>query len=208
METVMARQTTVQETPAFARELGDLIGQALGEGIAQGLTNSLGRSRTALAPITNELVGWLRNQALAAIPAAVQSGDGAVQEGSAAAYSAYSDDGRRVCTEAGCGDSALARGLCRRHYARILYQERKARQVASGVVRPIRQPRVRAAEVEGGTEVEERKNVRPVAPIVRRKTAAEVAAVPVAAANGPILPTAVAPPSAEAVARWLGIAGK
>ena len=69
----------------------------------------------------------------------------------------------RTCEDEGCKRRAVARGLCRRHYARLTYRERRERQ---GFVTKGRR-RDEAAD-EGGQKVK-KKAVAPVAPIVRRK---------------------------------------
>jgi hypothetical protein len=168
-----------------ARAIGAGLGDALAEGIAEGVEAAFETIRQELLPLAEEVLTLLRREALEAAVEVVED----------------PTLGVRYCTGPGCERRAVARGLCRRHYARQVYQERKARQPREGVSAPRRRPRLTA--VEGGGDLVEKKSVVPVAPIVRRKRGENTEAVPV-------LPVAAVPAAqnaitVESVARWLGV---
>lgn len=203
----MSRTTRIRST----NDLGAAIGAALGEGIAEALAQSLDKLRAELEPLGVDLVDVLRRDVKAF---AEEQATAAVRE--AEATGLYGPDGLRTCQEQGCPRRAIARALCRKHYARTVYQERKARQSTGGVYVPRRRPR---AVLEGDTL--DKKVVAAVAPIVRRKkNEAEVTEAP-----APVLsasPKNAPPPAAtfdpvaaaasnagvtpESVARFLGLA--
>lgn len=185
----MAKRQIGTDTDSV-RSLGDWIGQSLGEGIAQGMQNAMGGSSDALQPLVDEIVNALRQQLIAAQAAAAplaahDSHDESYQDAANddAAQIARAEE-MRPCIEEGCTEAAVSRNLCRRHYARKLYQERKERLGATGfrVVQP------RTIGSFGGEPVAERKpHVAAVAPIIRRKRA-DGADAPAAAAPAPITP--------------------
>ncbi len=140
-------------------ELGRLIGEALGAGIAEGIEETFGRLRFDLKDVAQGLVGQLRERA--------EQDDRAFQAEQEALRQAVA--ARRVsCSENGCEDRAVARGLCRRHYSSRLYYERKERRaVAEGTpVEGRRRGRRRATSESNAPS----QPVAAVAPIVRRKS--------------------------------------
>jgi hypothetical protein len=195
-----------------SRKFGLWIGEALGEGIAAGTRQAFESLGEELAPFVQELVDALRDELVASLASASAADTVATRASS------------RLCEEAGCGEPALARNLCRRHYARKLYQERKARQGTGTGSVPRRRIRAQLDGERGGEPVIEKK-LAAVAPIIRRKKAEPLAAPAVeapplaAAANGgpvsplpaipaPVLvaPTPQAPGvSVESVARFFGL---
>jgi len=140
---------------AWAAGMGRHIGEALAGGIAEGLRGALASLQDEIAPLGHDLAQFVRARALSGLDA--------------------SGEGERLCHEAGCGRRAIARGLCRRHYARQAYREKKERTAGSGE-RPERRPR--AARVHDGDDASEplQRVVAPVAPIIRRRRSEEAAA--------------------------------
>lgn len=149
-----------------ARQLGIAMGEALGEGLAEGVEKAFAAVRAELTPLADGVLALLRRE---------------VEELAAAALEAPEPEALRGCVSPACPRRAVARGLCRRHYARQVYQERKARLAPVGTTVPRR--RARAPEEEERVPVE-KKHLSPVAPIVRRKRLEpSVPAVAVAAAS-------------------------
>lgn len=177
----MARAKIGKQHP-LGSELGGLIGEALGDGIAAGLEGAFERVRRELAPLGAELA------ALAARAAPSDADDEEIALG------------QRPCAEARCERRAIARGLCRRHYARQVYQERKARE-GKVVGAPRRRPRL--VEAPAAPAVPARK-LAPVAPIVRRKRP-EGEPAPVTSAPMPAAATHSQGVTVESMARFLGV---
>ncbi len=165
-------------------ELGRIIGEALGAGLAEGLEEALGRLKFDLDSTAKALAGELRAQAEKDEHAFIAEQETLRQTVSA----------RRVsCSEDGCDDRAVARGLCRKHYSSRLYFERKARRIATEGVPVDGRRRGRPASVRPTAQVP----VVPVAPIVRKKGSPEPE--PVLAELRPVAPGV----SVEQVARFL-----
>lgn len=198
----MPRQDYLGIDEGMSARLGQWIGQAIGEGIAQGTQGAFAALGREVAPLVEAVLEGLRQQLAATVAAAVPVEEVPIP------------DGMRLCEEPDCTEPALARNLCRRHYARKLYQERKAR-LGGGVVLV---PRASPSD-GGGTSVFDKK-LAPVAPIIRRKRSdLPVVAEPLplaAASNSPpasVTPLAAAaqtpPPgsgvSVESVARFFGL---
>jgi hypothetical protein len=140
-------------------ELGRLIGEALGAGIAEGLEASFGRLQFDLKETAKALAGQLRERA--------QAEEKEFNEQQEALRQAVA--ARRVsCSEDGCEDRAVARGLCRKHYSSRLYYERKERRAAAEGTST--EPRRRGRRRSMGAEGSSLAPVVPVAPIVRRKS--------------------------------------
>jgi hypothetical protein len=187
--------------------LGRWIGEALGEGILAGAQGALAELGQELAPVVEDILAHLREGLETAL---AESSD--VAEVSA-------PTGTRTCEEPGCQEPSLARNLCRKHYARRLYQERKARQGTGSPPAPRRRPRM-----EMGEHAVMEKKLAAVAPIIRRKKSDEPAAIeapqivftpPSEPTNVTPLPLPQPPPppppaapagiSVESVARFFGI---
>lgn len=128
----MAR--TKRESGRWSNEMGQLVGRALGEGLAKGLQGSMEKLRAELAPLGTELAAMLLREAELAAAEAIPSTD--------------EELGRRRCSEPGCIRRAIARGMCRRHYARQTYREKKDRLSAESQTppRPRGRPRVKPVE--------------------------------------------------------------
>jgi hypothetical protein len=202
-ESDMGRQERNTLNGLSGSDFGRWIGEAIGEGIALGTQQAFDQIGEELAPIVEAMVQSLRDGLTASLAETV---DSEVQEQVA--------EGTRVCIEAGCGEPSLARSLCRRHYARKLYQERKARLGVGSVSAPRHRPSV----APGGDSVVEKK-LAAVAPIIRRKKSEPaVSLVPdlpqpmAAAAPSPsLMPSFAAPAptgpsvSVESVARFFGL---
>jgi hypothetical protein len=169
-----------------AAGIGQWIGEAIGEGIALGAQHAFEQLGQDIAPIVAAMVDSLRQEMIDAAARAAPAVEAIVLERT------------RHCEEAGCPEPALARNLCRKHYARKLYQERKQRQDVGGAL-----PRRRARrEFEGESVVE--KKMAAVAPIIRRKRAEPVPAVaeviqPLAAAANGSMPMSIQMPVATAL---------
>ena len=223
----MARQHRGTEQDFSSAGIGQWIGEAIGEGLAQGTQQALTELGAELAPFVGEIVAALRRD----LTESFKQLDEVAEEHQAASYghpAASAAYGMKCCKDPGCTEPALARNLCRRHYARKLYQERKGRQ---GTVRAAAAPRRRPVVLEGEDTVVERK-LAPVAPIIRRKKSEAVAApvlvpdvaptplpapaaisAPVTTNVIPIAPPAMSPPpqapsvTVESVARFFGLKG-
>jgi len=182
METVMPR-LKLGEMERMSDEIGQALGEALAKGIAAGMQESLAAIRSELSALGDEVAKSLVDQARRGRLGTPDPLDPAL----------------RKCQEPGCSGKAIARGFCRRHYARLVYQERKAR-TPPGV--PIRATKPRAERSESA---EPAKAVAPVAPIVRRK-GSEADAPPDAAKDttreGEAQAAAV---TAQSVARFFGL---
>lgn len=153
---------------AWDVELGRVLGAALGEGIAEGLRPALKQLREELDPLGYEVA---RSLSRATEPSAAAP----LAEGEAPG------EGLRRCAESGCGRRAIARGLCRRHYARQAYREKKQRASETGA-EPSRESRAQEdAEAEA-----EKKVVAPVPPVIRRRKEGEAPEAP-QAAKAPVL---------------------
>lgn len=198
----MARPYGSSQDALSIAGLGEWIGEALGEGIILGAQGALAELGQELAPLVDDILGNLREgleTALAETPAH--------QEQSLSA-------GTRFCEEPGCQEPSLARNLCRKHYARRLYQERKARLGAGSALAPRRRPRL-----DVGEQSVMEKKLAAVAPIIRRKKsdgpvvaeAPPIVFAPSEPATVTQLPTPQPPPAApagvsvESVARFFGI---
>jgi hypothetical protein len=192
---------------------GVTIGQALGEGIAAGIRSATSQASREVLPLVNEIVELLRREALAARAAAPQvtlaAGYISSEADEQLAALARAETAAHACEEAGCTEPALARSLCRRHYSRQLYQERKERVGAHGfrLVQPSTQ-----IVFGGGNAVPEKKPVVAVAPIIRRKrNEATETAAPAAPAFKLIpqshVPEADSPMAAAAAASGVTVAG-
>lgn len=186
----MARQTAGLQADA----LGQIIGQALGEGLMLGLEQAFATVRVELEPLRAEVLAALRREAS-------EMADRTAREIADAAAA----EEARICGDNGCNRKPVARGLCRKHYARKVYEERKLR-TGGGPVRA-RKPR---SLVEGGTAVSKKPVVvAAVAPIVRRRKADAPEAEPVVAEQAERTVSLAPPPkavTAESIAKLWGIA--
>ena len=202
----MARQHRGTQQEFSAAGIGQWIGEAIGEGLAQGTQQAFAELGAELAPLVNEMIGVLRRDLTASFARLEVVEE--LEEEIPASY------GHKRCEEPGCSDPALARNLCRRHYARKLYQEHKGRVGPSVAAKPRRRP-----PPEVGEEHVIEKKLAPVAPIIRRKKVETLVAAPVAsplpaAASVPVPASApsnvlpMPPPTSEvlvdSVARFFG----
>lgn len=179
----MARYSTRPTGPAD--ELGLLIGRAISEGILEGLRSSIEEARQSLTPLQNEVLEIFRRDALAQL-------DDEKREAEELA------NVLRPCDEPGCDRQAVARGLCRRHYARLTYRERRERQGATV------SPRAERALPASPPKVK-RQDVAAIAPIVRRKKEQEDRGAEAAVAEAAEAKKEV---SVDSVARFFGIGNK
>lgn len=144
----MARPRKVSHAD-WSTQWGDLIGRALGQGLAEGLQGAFARVRTELEPVGLELARLLADE---------------VRLEQQTAETLAELEARR-CEEEGCFARPVARNLCRKHYARQMYQERKKRS-------SVREPRRnggRVPSVGEGEEMSVKKVVAAVPPVVRRR---------------------------------------
>lgn len=178
----MARQHTRTLGPADA--MGLLIGHAISEGLLQGLRGAVSEVRADLEPFHSEVLNALRRELEEQISAAKAEAEELASL-------------TRPCAEEICDRQAVARGLCRRHYARLTYKERRERQGASVT------PRANDRLPPGGGKVK-KKNVAAIAPIVRRKK--DTYEIEVAGKAPPREAEEAKPEvTAESVARFFGI---
>lgn len=166
-----------------ADELGILIGQAISEGLLEGLRGAVEAAQKDLAPLHAEVLGILQR-------------DAESQIASERAEAEELANIQRPCGDLGCGRQAVARGLCRRHYARLTYRERRERMGATVEPRAERAPPASLKRVP-------KKGVSAIAPIVRRKKELDET-------EGERSTSTVAEPrseavTAESVARFFGI---
>lgn len=156
-------------------DFGRLVGEALGEGIALSMRAAVERLRDELKPLGSELASVIIKEAENAAAASLPASDPEV--------------GVRRCSEAGCIRRAIARGMCRRHYARQTYREKKERNASLGLEA---KPRVRRKR-EASDVVEEAfvpaapKVVAAVPPMVRKRRE-EIEGVVPGAPVTPIVP--------------------
>jgi len=188
----MAKMAAREEQVSL-NDFGLNVGQALGEGLTSGLRSALSDVSHTFRPLVDEILLLLRQEALAAQAAMSQFSlapeEVTTEADEQLAALARAEAAARACEEPGCSDPALARNLCRRHYSRRLYQERKDRLGAQG----FRVVQTRTHPVFGGNSVADKKPVI-VAPIIRRKNHAPAAAA-AAPAPQPVVP-AYKPPIA------------
>jgi hypothetical protein len=170
-------------------ELGRIIGEALAEGLADGLEDALGRLKVDVELLARGLAGDLRAKA-----DKDESDWQQQQETLRQAVVAK----RVPCVEDGCGERAVARGLCRKHYSSRLYFERKARRIEAEGVPVDGRRRGRPA---GTSRAASAVPVAPVAPI-RRKKGQETQPEPAVSESHPPANAGV---SVEQVARFLGV---
>lgn len=175
----MARQNPRPAGPAD--ELGLLIGKAISEGLVEGLRRSFDAVRNELLPLHDEVLEGLRKELEAHLSVAKEEAE---------EFASLT----RPCEDPSCERQAVARGLCRRHYARLTYRERRERQGA--VVTPRAERRVPS---RGKVK---KKPVAAIAPIVRRKKDADEQA-PVAETAAPVAKTDTV--SVDSVARFFGV---
>ena len=207
-ESDMGRQDRSTLNGFSGSDLGRWIGEAIGEGIALGTQKAFEEVGQELAPLVEAMVQSLRQELTASLANTAEN------EAFVEAV-----EGARTCAEQGCGEPSLARSLCRRHYARKLYQERKERLGTGSTGAPRRRQSVLRAVSEGEETVNDRK-LAAVAPIIRRKKSElpvaaertpEMAQPLAAAANGgPMAAFAAAGAAApnvsvESVARFFGL---
>lgn len=179
----MARHHARNQGPAD--ELGILIGQAISEGLLEGLRDAVEAAQKELAPLHAEVLGILKRDAEAQIAAERAEAEELANI-------------QRPCGDPGCGRQAVARGLCRRHYARLTYRERRERMGATV------EPRAeRAAPVAASKKRVQKPSVSAIAPIVRRKK--ELGAVEAESTATKAPETASEAVTAESVARFFGI---
>lgn len=152
----MGRQDRSTLNGLSGSEFGRWIGEAIGEGIALGTQKAFDEIGQELAPLVDAMVESLRAGLAESLASTVES-DEFVQV----------TEGARQCEEQGCTEPSLARSLCRRHYARKLYQERKER-LGTGASAPRRRPGVLRSVPTGEDSVNEKK-LAAVAPIIRRR---------------------------------------
>lgn len=184
----MARRRTIRGRQNWAADLGSLLGQAFAEGLAEGLQASVNQVEQMALPLAEEVLELLRGDYERVAKEVAEMT--AAQAVAAAEYEAT-----RRCGHASCERRAIARGLCRKHYARKIYQERKDREDGGKVVdiraaktatsaaapaasAPLAESldvsasspaaRVSTPRAQGGRKLE-KKTVAAVAPIVRRK---------------------------------------
>ena len=193
----MAKQQIETESLSV-RTLGEWIGQAIGEGISEGAQRAIGEAAPTFQPLVDEILQALRQDLQTRVAeAALQAlaAHDSEHETEMLAEIARTE-ATRPCIEDGCTESAVSRNLCRKHYARKLYQERRERVGAHGfrVVQP------RTFGSYGGQPVAQSKPlVAAVAPIIRRKRSDGIEA-PVAAAPAPAPSAPVAAPAFKAPA--------
>jgi hypothetical protein len=193
----MAKQQIVTDSLSV-RTLGEWLGQAIGEGISEGASRAMGDGEPTFQPLVNEIVEVLRRELQASVAeAALQA--------VAAADSEYESDelaeiaraeSTRPCIEDGCTESAVSRNLCRKHYARKLYQERRERIGAHGF--RVVQPRT-LGSYGGETVAQSKPLVAAVAPIIRRKRT-DGAETPAPAVTTPVAATPIPAPAFKAPA--------
>lgn len=181
----MARHHARNQGPAD--ELGILIGQAISEGILEGLRDAVETAQKELAPLHAEVLSILRRDAESQIAA-----ERAEAEELANIH--------RPCGDPGCGRQAVARGLCRRHYARLTYRERRERMGVTVEPRAEREP-VPAAPNKRVAK----KGVAAIAPIVRRKKELDEAGAERGDLAAPDNRTETSAVTAESVARFFGL---
>ncbi len=180
----------VEARERAARQLGRSLGEAFGSGLRDAIERALEKLHQELSPVTAALFKLREREAPA----------------DEASVSEIVPPMLRDCAAPGCSAHPVARGLCRKHYARQIYQERKERQ---GLEPP--RPRRAATTSAVGDAVEEKKPVVPVAPIIRRKRVTAAAAAANATASelpqtdGAPTPTTAPEITPESVARWLGL---
>ena len=103
----------------WSDDFGRLVGEALGEGMALSMRAAVERLREELKPLGSELATVIIKETETAAAAALPEAD--------------PEAGMRRCSENGCIRRAIARGMCRRHYARQTYREKKERNAALGI---------------------------------------------------------------------------
>lgn len=139
----------------LARSVGVAFGTALGEGLRAGLAPALSQLDHEFKGTAEVLVARLRELAVNALAMPPAPAEESLE---------------RRCTVGGCDLKAVARGRCRRHYAQLIYRERRERNV------PAPRTKGKSAKKERGpttaaSQAPAPKVIAPVAPTVRRKGA-------------------------------------
>lgn len=166
-----------------SEDFGRLIGEALGEGIALSMRAAVERLRDELKPLGSELASVIIKETENAAATTLPASD--------------PEDGVRRCSEAGCIRRAIARGMCRRHYARQTYREKKERNAALGLDDKPRVRRKREVSVAAeATPVPVAPKVVAAVPPMVRKRRDEIEGVEPAAPVAPIVPQSPSAPAA------------